>query len=45
MQHAEISFDGISTYQVLDIQVSTDRLVYRAYDIDGNLKDELVLEK
>ena len=36
---------NISTYQVLDIQVSGNRLVYRAYDIDGNLKDEIVIEK
>ena len=34
-----------ATYQVLDIQISGDRLVYRAYDTDGNLKDELVIEK
>ena len=31
--------------QVLDIQISGNRLVYRAYDIDGNLKDEFVIEK
>ena len=36
---------NVSTYQVLDIQVSGDRLVYRAYDIDGRLRDELVIEK
>jgi len=29
----------------LDIQVSGDRLVFRAYDIDGKLRDELVIEK
>jgi len=35
----------VSTYQVLDIQISGDRLVYRAYDIDGMLRDEFVIEK
>jgi hypothetical protein len=34
-----------ATYQVLDIQISGDRLVYRAYDSDGELKDEFVIEK
>ena len=43
--HTEVNFDSVSTYQVIDIQVSSDRLLYRAYDIDGNLKDELVIEK
>jgi hypothetical protein len=35
----------VATYQVLDIQISGDRLVYRAYDIDGNLRDELIIAK
>jgi acid phosphatase type 7 len=41
----EFGMTNVATYQVLDIQVSGDRLVYRAYDIDGNLRDELVLTK
>lgn len=36
---------NVSTYQVLDIQIIGDRLVYRAYDIDGKLRDEIVIEK
>jgi hypothetical protein len=28
--HSEVQFDGVSTYQVIDIQVSGDRLLYRA---------------
>ena len=36
---------NVPTYQVLDIQVTRDRLVYRAYDIDGNVRDEIVIEK
>jgi len=35
----------VSTYQVLDIQISGNRLVYRAYDIDGTLRDSFVIEK
>jgi hypothetical protein len=35
---------NVVTYQVLDIQISGNRLVYRAYDIDGKLRAELVIE-
>jgi hypothetical protein len=43
--YTEFGMTNVSTYQVLDIQISGDRLVYRAYDLDGNLRDELVIEK
>jgi acid phosphatase type 7 len=43
--YTEFGLTNVATYQVLDIQISGDRLVYRAYDIDGNLRDELVLTK
>jgi acid phosphatase type 7 len=43
--YTEFGMTNVSTYQVLDIQISGDRLVYRAYDIDGALRDELVIEK
>ena len=43
--YTEFGMTNVATYQVLDIQVSGDRLVYRAYDIDGNRRDELVIEK
>jgi acid phosphatase type 7 len=43
--YTDFGMTNTATYQVLDIQISGDRLVYRAYDIDGNLKDELVLTK
>jgi hypothetical protein len=36
---------NVSTYQVLDLQISGNRLVYRAYDIDGRIRDEFVIEK
>ena len=36
---------NVATYQVLDIQISGNRLGYRAYDLDGKLRDELVIEK
>jgi len=43
--HSEVHFDGVSTYQVIDVQISGDRLLYRAYDTDGNLRDSLEIEK
>ncbi len=36
---------NVSTYQVLDIQIVGDRLLYRSYDIDGNLRDKIEIEK
>lgn len=43
--YTEFGMTNVATYQVLDIQISGDRLVYRAYDIDGKLRDEFVIEK
>lgn len=36
---------NVSTYQSLDIQIDGDRLVYRAYDMEGDLRDRIVIEK
>ena len=41
----EVGFTKIATYQTLDIQLAGDRLLYRAYDIDGRLRDELEIIK
>lgn len=43
--YTEFGMTNTATFQVLDIQISGNRLVYRAYDIDNNLKDELIIEK
>ena len=43
--YIEKGFTKTSTFQVLDIQISGDRLVYRSYDLDGRIKDEFVIEK
>ena len=43
--YIEFGMTNTATYQVLDIQISGDRLVYRAYDIDGGRRDELIIEK
>jgi hypothetical protein len=43
--YTEFGMTNVSTYQVLDIQISGDRMIYRAYDQDGRLRDEFVIEK
>jgi acid phosphatase type 7 len=43
--YTEVGFTKLSTYQVLDIQIDGNRLVYRAHDIDGKVRDEFVIEK
>src|SRR5687767_2710078 len=43
--YTEFGMTNVATYQILDIQIEGDRLVYRAYDIDGKLRDELIITK
>ncbi|MBI1321520.1 MAG: hypothetical protein GC168_21585 [Candidatus Hydrogenedens sp.] len=43
--YTEFGMEKVSTYQLLDIQVDGDKLVYKAYDIDGEVRDQFVIEK
>lgn len=43
--YTEVGFTKLSTYQVLDIHINGNRLVYRAHDIDGTVRDEFVIQK
>jgi hypothetical protein len=43
--YTEFGLTNVATYQVLDIRIDGNRLLYRAYDTDGKLRDELVIEK
>ncbi len=43
--YTEFGMSNVATFQVLDIQISGNRLLYRAYDLDGKLRDEFVIEK
>lgn len=45
LDYIEHGMTNVATYQVLDIFIDGNRLVYRAYDVDGNKRDELVIEK
>ena len=44
-EYTEFGMTNTSTFQVLDIQISGNRLVYRSYDTDGKLRDNLIIEK
>ena len=44
-EYTEFGMTNVSTFQVLDIQISGNRLVYRSYDTDGKLRDNLIIEK
>lgn len=43
--YTEFGMTNTSTYQVLDIQIVGDRMLYRAYDADGNLRDSFEINK
>lgn len=36
---------NVATYQALDIRIDGNRLLYRAYDLEGRLRDEFVIQK
>lgn len=40
-----VAFPDTSTYQSISIETNPDRLVYRAFEIDGTLRDEVIIEK
>lgn len=43
--YTQVGFTNVATWQVLDLQISGHRLHYRAYDIDGSVRDQFVIEK
>lgn len=44
--YAEVQFANTSTYQIIDIATTPkNTLTYRAYDLDGTVKDEFHIEK
>ena len=42
---AEVLLDEVSSYQVIDVRLAPDRLVYRAYDVNGQQLDMISIEK
>ena len=44
--YAAVAFTDVSTYQVIDIETSGgDKLTYRAYDAEGKIRDEIIIQK
>ncbi len=43
--YAATAFADTATYQAIDIEIDGNRLVYRAYDINENCVDEVIIEK
>lgn len=43
--YAEVAFPDVATYQIIGIDTEPDRLTYRAYDRDGAVRDEVMIEK
>jgi len=43
--YTEFGMTNVSTYQVLDIRIDGDKLTYKAYDGEGKVRDEFVIEK
>lgn len=43
--YTEFGMTNVSTYQLLDIQITDHKLHYRAYDMEGTVRDEFVIEK
>ncbi len=44
-EYTEVGFTKVPTWQILDIKVEDRTLRYRAYDVNGKLRDEFVIEK
>lgn len=43
--YAEVAFPNVMTYQTIDVTMNPDRFSYHAYDGDGNVRDEFIIEK
>ncbi len=43
--YTEVGFTKLATYQVLDIHLDGNKLVYRSHDVDGKVRDEFVIQK
>ena len=43
--YTQVGLDKLSTYQLIDIATNPNRLTYRAFDVQGTVKDEFVIEK
>jgi hypothetical protein len=44
-KYTKVGFTGVPTYQVIDIDPTKNRLIYRSFDRKGRQRDKLVIEK
>lgn len=44
-EYIDVGFTDTPTYQVIDIDSENNQLRYRCYDEDGNVRDELLIQK
>ncbi len=43
--YTEFGMTNVATYQVLDLRIDGNTLTYKAYDLEGKVRDEFVIEK
>lgn len=43
--YTEFGMTNTATFQLLDLTIDGDKLTYRSFDVDGNIKDDFVIEK
>ena len=43
--YTEFGMERVPTYQVIDIDAETNTLTYKAYDVEGTVRDEFVIQK
>ncbi len=43
--YTEVGFQGVPTWQVIDLDIEKKQLRYQSRDIDGNLRDEFIIQK
>jgi hypothetical protein len=43
--YEEFGMTKVATYQVLDLTIEGATMTYKAYDIDGKLRDQFVIKK
>ena len=43
--YTEVGFTNTPTFQILDILIDGNKLIYRAYDAEDKIRDEIIIEK
>jgi hypothetical protein len=43
--YTEVGMTNVSLYQVLDLTIEDDTLIYKSFDKTGTVKDEFVIKK